>query len=193
MASFNILIQDELVQVDILEENIHFEIVEDHIDVDIIQDHVNVDVTEDIINIDLVEDTVNVTLDGSCICVPTGGDGADTSEEYQHDGTLVIGDLVYKSTAIPNYVIRATDNDSPNPVIGIVTKVRSITAATVTHLGFFDVSMELIEGKKIYVSETGRVTSDLLQENYVQVLGVAISNHRIYLNPELRRCRRLIY
>ena len=191
--TFVVEIQDVVVNVDITEDDLTFELVEDHIDIDIIEESINIDIIEDTFSIDLVEDVITVTLDDSCVCTGSGGGDAGASENYYCNGTLVVGDLVYSSSTIDRYAIKAIDNNSINPVMGIVTSIVSINTVEVTHLGFFNVSVTLERGKKVFVSETGLVTTTILLTNYLQVLGVAISESTMYLNPELRRCRRLSY
>ncbi len=153
-------------------------------------ENINVNLVEEEISIDLVEESIEVSLDGSCICLPGGG-GAETSCRYEHDGTLSIGDLVYKPSNTDNVVLKAENNNTVNPVIGIVTRINSGTEVTVTHLGFFDVSVPLTQGKNIFVSETGGITTELVTTFYLQVLGVAISPSRIFFNPHLQRSKRL--
>jgi hypothetical protein len=197
--SYDTVLGDIIITVEIVEDEIQFDIVEDHIDIDLVEDSINVEIiqesldvsiNQDIINIDLVEDHIDVTLDDGCICPPSGGGGSPT-EIYNCDGTLLIGDLVYPSSVINRYVLKSTDNKSENPVIGIVIKVLPFDKVEVSHLGFFNIQETLLMGHKVYVSSTGRFTSEVLDEGFVQVLGVAISETRVYLNPELRRCRRM--
>jgi len=194
-------IGDIIIQIDITEDNLIFEIVEDCIDaklvedvidVNIVEESLNVDLVEDVFTINLVEDHIDVSLDDCCISPPSGG-GGDTSatEIYNCDGTLVVGDLVYPSLAISKYVFKANNNNTESPVIGIVTKIPSDTTVEVSHLGFFDVQEVLEMGKMVFVSETGSFTSAVMMKNYLQILGIAITNNSVYLNPELRRCRRL--
>jgi len=184
------IVEDDL-SFDIVEDHIDAKLVEDHIDVDIVEENLNVNLVEDIFSIDLVEDHIDVTLDDGCICPPSGGGDTSLTEIYNCDGTLVVDDLVYPSLAINRYVFKATSNDTESPVIGIVTKVLSATTVEVSHAGFFNVSEILERGKKIFVSENGSFTSSVMMENYLQVLGIAISENRVYFNPELRRCKRL--
>jgi hypothetical protein len=192
-------IGDIIIEVDIIEDDISFDIIEDHIDAKIIEDHIdvnikeenlNINLVEDVFSINLVEDHIDVTLDDGCICPPSGGDTSLT-EVYNCDGTLNVGDLVYPSRVINKYVFKATNNNTDSPIIGIVTKILSATTVEVSHIGFFNVSEILEKGKKIFVSENGSFTSNVIMENYLQVLGVAISENRVYFNPELRRCKRL--
>ncbi len=148
----------------------------------------------DHIYVDLREDIIEVTIEGGgLITVPDGGGGNSNEQtEYRQDGSLVVGDLVYKSVTAPNIALKVENNKTPNPVIGIVTSVVSPSIVTVSHNGFFDVpSANLIEGAKVYVDGTGKITSELMKTNYVQVLGFAVSDRRIFFTPELKRCRRL--
>jgi hypothetical protein len=194
-------IGDIIIQIDIVEDDLLFDIIEDHIDVELIEDHIdvniveesfNIDLKEDVFSIDLVEDHIDVSLDDGCICPPSGGGDISTTEIYTCDGSLIVGDLVYQSSVIEKYVIKTIDNKSINPIIGIVTKILSANTVEVSHLGFFNVNAVLSPGQKVYVSTSGTFSSIVPDYNYIQVLGVAITNNRLYLNPEIRRCCRLI-
>jgi hypothetical protein len=199
--SYETTIGDIIISIDVVEDTIQFDIIEDHLEIKMIEDHIdvdivlesfNIDIIEDVFSIDLVDDHIDVTIEGGCICPPSQGNGENPAVEiYSCDGTLDIGDLVYPSSALNKYVIKALDNNSPNPVIGIVTKIESINTVEVSHLGFFDVEEILEIGKKIFISANGSFTSNVMIENYLQVLGIAIGEKRVYLNPELRRCKRL--
>jgi len=184
------IVEDDLT-VDIIEDHIDAKLTEDHIDVDIIDENINVILTEDTFSIDLVEDHIDVSLDDSCVCLPPIGGDNSLTEIYNCDGTLQVNDLVYPSLAINKYVFKAINNNTESPIIGIVTKVLPLNRVEVSHAGFFNVSAMLEKGKKIFVSENGSFTSSVMMENYLQVLGIAITENRIYLNPELRRCKRL--
>jgi len=199
--SYDTVLGDIVITVDIVEDEIQFDIVEDHIDVELAEDSINVeilqesldiDVKEDVIYVDLVEDHIDVHLDDGCVCPPSGGDGGTPTQTYNCDGTLIVGDLVYLSSVLQSYVLKAENNKTENPVIGIVVKVSSANTVEVSHLGFFNVNTTLSMGHKVYVGADGYFTSDVLDTGYVQVLGVAISETRVYLNPELRRCQRMI-
>jgi len=184
------IVQDEL-QFDIVEDCIDAKLVEDHIDVDIVEESLNVNLVEDVFSINLVEDHIDVSLDDGCICPPSGGGDTSATSIYNCDGSLVVGDLVYPSLAISKYVFKANDNNTESAVIGICTKIISATTVEVSHLGFFDVQEVLEMGKMVFVSETGSFTSAVMMKNYLQILGIAITNNSVYLNPELRRCKRL--
>jgi len=199
--SYETTIGDIIIKIEVVEDTIQFDIIEDHLDVKLSEDHIdvdivlesfNIDVVEDVFSIDVIEDHIDVNLDGVCVCPPSSGSGENPAVDiYSCDGTLDVGDLVYHSLVLNKYVIKAVDNNSPNPVIGIVTKIESGTTVEVSHLGFFDVDEILEIGKKIFVSESGSFTSNVMIKNYLQVLGIAIGEKRVYLNPELIRCKRL--
>jgi len=189
MSTFNIQIADELIEVDINDDVFEVSLSEDHIDVDIIEESVNVDLTEEVVNVELKEEVINVTLDGSAIILPSEG-GFDASSRYSHDGTLLVGDLVYMSPTIELLVIKALDNNSINPIIGIVTEVISSTIVRVSHMGFYNTTEAIVQGHKVYVSDTGTMTTVLPTTYYIQILGAAISTGKIFFNPELRRIKR---
>jgi hypothetical protein len=185
------IVEDNLV-FDIIEDNINVKLIEDHIDVNVVEESFNIDLKEDVFSIDLIEDHIDVSLDDGCICLPSSNGNISSTEIYNCNGNLIIGDLVYQSSAIEKYVIKTIDNKSVNPIIGIVTKILSANTVEVSHLGFFNVNAVLNPGQKVYVSTSGTFSSIVPDYNYIQVLGVAITNSRLYLNPEIRRCCRLI-
>jgi len=112
------------------------------------------------------------------------------SEEYSHDGTLSLYDFVYQ-TGLNKKVVKVTDNNSINPVIGVVTDIISSNAVQVTFAGTFDINDTLVEGRKVFVSVSGTLTTDVPDKNYIQVLGHAITNNRLHFKPELTRVKRL--
>jgi len=188
--SFIVEIQDVLIEVTITEDEFQFQLLEDHIDVEISEDHFEVSMVEDVINIDLVEDVIEVTLDDSCICLPIGGPGGTTAI-YNCDGTLVSGDFVFISPILDNYVVKASDNNTVNPVMGIVTELLSATTVAVVHSGFFIINSALNNGAKVYVGPNGRPTDTLPDTGYIQILGVTARTGRLYFNPDPQRCKRL--
>lgn len=79
--------------------------------------------------------------------VSTGS--ASASEVYDFDGlSLALNDFVFLSPITEHFVLKAVDNNSVNPIIGIVTGFPSPTTVEVTHLGLIDIVGILTSGKK---------------------------------------------
>jgi len=129
------------------------------------------------------------TISGTRFWKPIEGSLDYFSENYKQDGSLVLDDLVYQS-GFNREVVKAINNNSNNPIIGVVTDVISSTDVTVTYLGVFDIPDNVLEGQKVFISSSGTVTSDLPSVDYVQVLGHAVTTNRIYFNPAVRRTKR---
>jgi len=190
--SFYVEIQDIIVEVILSEDIISYDLVEDHIDVELLEDILQVQLLEDSIYIDLIEDHIDVDLDDSCICLPGGGEGELSTEVYNSDGSLLVGDRVYISSTLDKFVLRAGDNNTVNPIIGIVVSKSSLTTVLVAHTGFFTINnSNLRPGSKVFVDPMGNLVSDVPIINFIQVLGVAVDINRFYLKPEYIRCRRL--
>ena len=166
-------------------------------------DNIRIEVSQsendDIINVKLeeielfptiTEDIFEITLESCDNCA--GGSSSDitSSEEYDSDGTLIENDIVFLSDINEHYVIKIIDNNSINPAIGIVTSILSGNKVKVSNFGYFDIGNNLVSGKKLYISPVGEFTTILPDDNYIQVMGVAISNNRIFLNPQFQRTKR---
>ena len=183
------------VTVEIIDEVFEFTIVEDHIDVEftIYEDTVQADIVEETIPVDIIEDVIEVILDDCCL-VGGGGDSEHHIRTFTHDDiTIVAGDLVYLDTVIHGKVNKAVNNNSPNPVIGIVYLVLSTTELRVLMIGPVAITESLPPGSKVYVSPIGAMTATLQTENYVQVLGEVTGEFEIFIQPEKIRVKRLEY
>jgi len=134
-----------------------------------------------------VAESVNAPFDWTA---KGGGGSKSFTLVYTSQGNLATGDLVFISTATNYHVLKNIDNNSDNPVIGIVKTLLSNDAVEVAHLGSFPVNDTLSRGKTVYVSASGGFTTTVPLTNFVQVLGVATSTGSIYLNPEIRRTKR---
>jgi hypothetical protein len=109
---------------------------------------------------------------------------------YNSDGNLSVGNMVYQSYNTGHYVLKVTDNNSINPVIGIVLTLLSGNTVEVAHIGEFSIQDVLTRGRPVYVSTFGGFTTTPPQTNFVQIVGVATSATSLFFNPELRRIRR---
>jgi len=112
------------------------------------------------------------------------------SEIYNYDTVISLYDLVYQ-VGYDKKVKSVVDNNSLNPIIGVVTKIISNSEVQVTFAGTFDINETLQEGRKVFISVSGTLTTEVPDTNYIQVLGHAITSNRFNFQPELRRVKRL--
>ena len=186
----------DTVLVEVIDETFEIEIVEENFDVEvqIYEDTVNADIVDETIPVDIVEDVIEVLIDDCCLATAGGGDSEHHIKTFDHDDvSIVAGDLVYLDTVIHNKVNKAINNNSPNPVIGIVYQVLSETSLRVLMLGAITITETLPPGSKVYVSVTGLMTETLQSENFIQVLGTITGEFELLINPEKIRVKRLEY
>lgn len=186
----------DTVLVEVIEETFDVEIIEENFDVEveIFEDSISADIVEETIPVDIIEDVIEVLIDDCCLATSGGGDSEHHIKTYNHDDiTIVAGDLVYLDTVIHNKVNKAIDNNSPNPVIGIVFQVISDTSLRVLMLGTITITETLPPGSKVYVSPIGSMTETLPINNFIQVLGTITGEFEILINPEKIRVKRLEY
>ena len=195
MTTFQVELNDLHVDVTITEDVLEFSIVEDVIEVDIhvYEDIIETSIVEEDISVDLTEDIINVNIDDCCLAIGGGGDGEHHIKDFDHDDvTIEVGDLVYQDTIVYNKVNKALSNATPNPVIGIVYQVLSETMLRVLLWGNVQSEDLLVPpGTKIYVSPTGKMTTQLQHENYTHVLGMATNENELLIRPEQIRVKRL--
>jgi len=107
------------------------------------------------------------------------------------DAGLSIGDFVFESLSIDNYVEKAVDNTSIAPVIGIVISKPTSTSATIVVLGLVGGFSGLTKGKNVFLSTLGEATNVLVTSGYHQVLGYAESATEVFIRPQLMRVKRI--
>jgi len=102
----------------------------------------------------------------------------------------VVGDLVYQSQTVDGLALVAVDNNSENPVIGVISSKPSSTKAKVTLIGIIEDYSGLTKGQKVMVGLTGEPTTTPPTVNYLQTIGFALSETKIYFRPEFQRVKR---
>lgn len=104
--------------------------------------------------------------------------------------SAAIGDLVYESTLITNGVDTVVDNNDSRSVIGIIVDKPSSTAALVCTSGKIESLSGFDKGYKVYLSNTGNITSNQPNSDYLQVLGHAVDVDVIDFYPVNTKIRR---
>lgn len=97
--------------------------------------------------------------------------------------SAVVGDFVMHSTSLAQTVEVVTDNHSPNQVIGMIKAKPTAESASLTYLGVVGGFSGLSVGAKVFLSSTGRPSTDKPSVGYMQILGVAISSTEFLLIP----------
>lgn len=104
------------------------------------------------------------------------------------DTFVDVGDWVYHSLSTDNFAERATNNNTPAPIIGKVILKPSATQATVVFSGI----VEDGAGRgRIFLSTTGTSTPSAPTAGFVQRLGISFGDGTMMVNPELHRVRKI--
>ena len=112
-------------------------------------------------------------------------------EDFACDASLATGDWVYLDAAVDNKVIKAANNSSPRPVIGVVETKRNATIASVLLLGLYGDGYTFTRGDTVYLGTDGLPTTTPPATGIIQVLGIAEKTDGMLVRPELRRTRRV--
>ena len=209
MSSFSVDVNNIVFQIDIANN--------DAISVDIGDTPINIDVVEETINVDYIDNTITVDIGNSeSIDVALSEVSFDTSiestsidvsiapfpyvppiqiqnglvEKYECDlNTLAVGDLV-SSAGVNNRVEKVVNNNSLYPVIGIVQQILQGDMVLVLMQGVLNSTDALEVGKKIFVSPLGGITPEPPTTGYLQCIGWASEDHKIWFSPNFMRVRR---
>lgn len=101
-----------------------------------------------------------------------------------------VGDLVMESSTIVNRVDVVTNNLDVRPVFGIIIQKTSSTECIVLLFGVVGGFSGLVKGNKIFLSNSGGLTSTPPTTGYLQSLGVAKEESVIDFIPNMQRVRR---
>jgi len=106
------------------------------------------------------------------------------------DVSATVGDLVMESDSVANQVDVAVNNTDIRPVIGVIVDKPTTTTCQIMMVGRVSGLSGLTKGRKVFLSETGTITSTLVTTGYIQCLGVAKEADEINFNPQLQRVLR---
>lgn len=113
--------------------------------------------------------------------------GASLTRVMNCASTLASGDLVYQSLTIDNHAVKATDNNTTKPVVGLVVGKPTSTTALVLFMG---VTSYTVNRGKIYVSETGTVTNAAPTTGHLHPIGESFGDGKIFFKPDNFRIKR---
>lgn len=102
-----------------------------------------------------------------------------------------VGDLVVESETIFNMVDTVSDNTELRPVFAIIVSKPTSTACEILILGQVTGFSGLTKGHKVFLSETGGLTSTPPTTGYLQSLGVAKETDTVDFNPNSQRVLRV--
>jgi hypothetical protein len=106
------------------------------------------------------------------------------------DSSAAVGDLVYQSPTIDNFVIVNVNNTVVYPTIGIIVEKYSATECKVALAGEIIIMSGLTRAKQVYLSPAGTGTTTSPNNGYLQVLGHATSPTAMIFNPDTTRVKR---
>jgi len=106
------------------------------------------------------------------------------------DTSVAVNNLVYVSNYIDNYAVKAIDNKSGSPVIGIVVEKIDSTTAKIQVTNEPNITYSgLTLGEKVFVSSTGVPTTSLPVGGYIQIIGICKDVNKVFLNVDYRRIK----
>lgn len=103
--------------------------------------------------------------------------------------SVEVGDLVYLDPNNPNTVITAIDNNTPEPIIGLVVSKSTSTNARILINGIIRLSINISSGR-LFVGTTGGLTLTPPSSNYLQEIGKSFGDDIIDFEPVHRRVKR---
>jgi hypothetical protein len=107
--------------------------------------------------------------------------------EFDCDSSTLVGQPVILSSTEINKVIVPNNNFDVMPIFGIVeSKITATTCKVITH-GYSDVTFTgLVKNKNIFLSSDGALTTDVPLSGYMQILGIAYEDNKMYVNIGLQ-------
>jgi len=101
--------------------------------------------------------------------------------------SVAAGDLVYLS-ASEGRLLRAVDNNSPEPVMGFVIRKLSSVTCEIILMGVIKYPDQLDLGV-VYVGKDGRLTTIPIGQGdgYNQIIGISFGSGNVSFRPELMR------
>lgn len=110
---------------------------------------------------------------------------------YDCDSSTSVGDLVYMSPTIDNFVHSATNHKNINPIIGIVLEKVTTVTARIQLFGECEINYPLLEkSKNVFLGIDGKPTNVVPSDGYIQNLGVCLEDGKVFLNIEYSRIKR---
>jgi hypothetical protein len=110
---------------------------------------------------------------------------------YECDSSVSVGDVVFLSQTVDNYVYSNTDNKESLLSIGIVISKEDTTTAKVQIFGDCSLTFTGLEqGKRVWLSSTGQLTTSVPTDGYVHIIGMCYENNKVFINPELNKLKR---
>lgn len=104
------------------------------------------------------------------------------------DSSLSVGSWVYQSPTTNSFVVGATDNNPPEPILGKVVEKPSTTEAKVLFSGL---AQDTTSRGRIFLSTTGTSTNTPPTTGFVQRLGISFGDGTMLVSPELHRVKKL--
>jgi hypothetical protein len=105
---------------------------------------------------------------------------------FMCESSASIGDPVVLSETENNKVIVPTDNITFMPIFGIIERKDDDVTCDVISFGYSDlIFTDLQKNKSVFLSGTGSLTNSVPDIGYMQIIGLAYEDNRLYVNPSL--------
>jgi hypothetical protein len=105
--------------------------------------------------------------------------------------TVSVGDVVYPSISVDNFVISNTDNTVIIPSIGIVVSKPTSTTCGVQLYGPCSLIISGIDrAKKVFLATDGTLTTTPPTTGYLQKIGFSYEQNRVFIDPYEVRVKR---
>jgi len=99
--------------------------------------------------------------------------------------TLTVGDVVYQSSTVDNFVVTSTNNNTFEPSIGVVTAKPSTTNCVVQFFGECSIPFVGIQrSKKVFLNTDGTLTTNVPTSGYLQQMGFSYEDNKVFIDPQ---------
>lgn len=114
--------------------------------------------------------------------------GTSTSSIYTRvfdcGSSVSVGDIVYPSTGIDNFVVTNVNNTVAEPSIGIViSKPTSVTCTVQIYGECSLIFTGLTRSKKVFLDTDGSLTTSVPSSGYLQKIGNCYENDKVFIDP----------
>lgn len=104
--------------------------------------------------------------------------------------SVVVGDIVYPSTGVDNFVAKNINNTITTPSVGIIMKKNTSTTCEVLLYGPCDLIISgLVRGKNVFLGISGTLTTTVPTDGYLQNMGICYENNKAFINPHTIRLK----
>jgi hypothetical protein len=110
---------------------------------------------------------------------------------FNCDASTQIGDIVCINPSNPTILLVNSDNRTSNPSIGIVIKKSSSTRAKIQLFGECSIAITGLQvSRPVFLGTDGKLTQTIPATGFIQKMGIALEDNKIFLNVDYMRIKR---